>query len=147
MRPARGFALQGRETRFDAPALMSPIGDTGLPTGRRDFADVAARETAMQRITAQTKPLTAGSTGSQERGGQRHTTVHNVRDWDFRSLHGETGGWQSGAILQPAGPPCLYLGFRADEWLLGRDGWRLPSARRDGRPGPVTTSFSPPWLA
>ena len=29
MRPARGFALQRRETRFDAPALMSPIGDTG----------------------------------------------------------------------------------------------------------------------
>ena len=40
--------------------------------------------------------------------------------------------------------PRLFW-FRADEWLLGVMARRSFGASRWG-PGPVTTSFSPPWL-
>ena len=105
MRPARGFALQGRETRFDAPALMSPIGDTGLPDGSpRLCRRGRARDRDADARDGHAPVRPAGKTRRRRRSRRARS--------DLNSLHGETERF-GGAYcrrVEPRDRP-VFLGF------------------------------------
>ena len=67
-RPARGF-VSPRSSRLDPPVLMGAIAPTSLPMGRRDFADVAARENAAHLRAAMSRRI---EQQSRRAGHQQH---------------------------------------------------------------------------
>ena len=68
MRPARGF-VSPRSSRLDGPVLMGAMAPTSLPMGRRDFADVAARENAAHLRAAMSRRI---EQQSRRAGHQQH---------------------------------------------------------------------------
>ena len=67
-RPARGF-VSPRSSRLDGPVLMGAMAPTSLPMGRRDFADVAARENAAHLRAAMSRRI---EQQSRRAGHQQH---------------------------------------------------------------------------
>jgi hypothetical protein len=67
-RPARGF-VSPRSSRLDPPVLMGAMAPTSLPMGRRDFADVAARENAAHLRAAMSRRI---EQQSRRAGHQQH---------------------------------------------------------------------------